>query len=95
MQVRSPRGTSAPVTGAMSLLTGRLSPVKAASSISSVAATVIRPSAGTRFPASTNTTSPGTNSTASTSSTWPSRRTRAMVFIIEARAATLSSAFAS
>ena len=67
MQVRSPRATSSPGTGSVALATGRLSPVSAPSSISSVAATVIRPSAGTRLPASTRTTSPGTSSSASIS----------------------------
>ena len=61
MQVRSPSGTSSPGTGSVDLPTGRLSPVSAASSISRVAARVIRPSAGTRLPASTSTTSPGTS----------------------------------
>ena len=95
MQVRSPSGTSSPGTGSIDLPTGRLSPVSAASSISRVAATQIRPSAGIRLPASTSTTSPGTRFSASISMAWPSRRTRAIVFIICARALTLSSAFAS
>ena len=95
MQIRSPSGTSSPGTGSIDLPTGRLSPVSAASSISSVAATKIRPSAGMRLPASTRTTSPGTSSSASISIAWPSRRTRAIVFIIWASASTLSSAFAS
>jgi hypothetical protein len=95
MQMRSPSGTSSPGTGSVTLATGRLSPVRAASSISRVAATQIRPSAGTRLPASISTTSPGTSSEASTSSAWPSRRTRAIVFIIWASALTLSSALAS
>src|SRR5829696_1273126 len=95
IQVRSPRATSSPGTGSVDLATGRLSPVRAASSISRVAATQIRPSAGTRLPASISTTSPGTSSSASISSAWPSRRTRAMVFIIWASALTLSSALAS
>ena len=95
MQIRSPSGTSSPGTGSVDLPTGRLSPVSAASSISSVAATQTRPSAGTRLPASTSTTSPGTSSSASISMAWPSRRTRAIVFIICASALTLSSAFAS
>ena len=94
-QVRSPSGTSSPGTGSVDLPTGRLSPVSAASSISSVAATQIRPSAGTLLPASTSTTSPTTSSSASISIAWPSRRTRVMVFIIWASALTLSSAFAS
>ena len=72
MQVRSPSGTSSPGTGSVDLPTGRLSPVSAASSISRVAATQTRPSAGTRLPASTSTTSPGTSSSASISIAWPS-----------------------
>ena len=52
---------------ATSFRTGVLSPVSAASSISSVAATNSRPSAGTRLPASISTTSPGTSSAASIS----------------------------
>ena len=95
MQVRSPSGTSSPGTASVDFPTGRLSPVSAASSISSVAATTTRPSAGTRLPASTSTTSPGTRSPASISTAWPSRRTRAIVFIICASALTLSSALAS
>ena len=47
--------------------TGVLSPVSPASSISSVAATRIRPSAGTLSPASKPTMSPGTSSSAGTS----------------------------
>ena len=69
--------------------------MSAASSISSVAARMTRPSAGTRLPASTSTMSPGTRSSASISTAWPSRRTRAIVFIIWESALTLSSAFAS
>ena len=95
MQVRSPSGMSSPGTGSLDLPTGRLSPVSAASSISRVAATQTRPSAGTRLPASTSTTSPGTSSSASISTAWPSRRTRAIVFIICERAFTLSSALDS
>ena len=93
--MRSPSGNIVPGTGSVDLPTGRLSPVSAASSISRVAATQIRPSAGTRLPASTSTTSPGTSSSASISIAWPSRRTRAIVFIIWASALTLSSALAS
>src|SRR5829696_8268248 len=67
MQMRSPSGTSSPGTGSVALATGRLSPVRAASSISRVAATQMRPSAGTRLPASISTTSPGTSPSASIS----------------------------
>ena len=92
---RSPSGTSSRSIVATSLSTGVLSPVSAASSISSVAATNSRPSAGTRFPASMSTTSPGTSSAASISRTVPSRRTRAMSFSIFSSAARLASAFDS
>ena len=64
MSTRSPSGTSSPVTGSRLLATGVLSPVSPASSISSVAATRIRPSAGTLSPASKPTMSPGTSSSA-------------------------------
>ena len=67
MPSRSPSGTSSRSIVATSLRTGVLSPVSAASSISSVAATNSRPSAGTRLPASISTTSPGTSSAASIS----------------------------
>ena len=60
MSTRSPSGVSAPATASICLGTGRLSPVSADSSISSVAAFNSRPSAGTRSPASTSTMSPGT-----------------------------------
>ena len=58
---RSPRAASA-ATASSCLGTGALSPVSADSSISRVAARMIRPSAGTRSPASTITMSPGTSS---------------------------------
>ncbi len=50
MSIRSPSGTSVPTTGCDDLGTGVLSPVRPASSISSVAATRTRPSAGTLSP---------------------------------------------
>ena len=62
--MRSPSGTSSPATGSTDFSTGVLSPVSAASSISSVAATIRRPSAGTLSPASKVTMSPGTTSSA-------------------------------
>ena len=80
---------------ATSFSTGALSPVRAASSISRVAATSNRPSAGTRLPASKSTMSPGTSSAASISTATPSRRTRAMSFSIFSSAARLASALAS
>ena len=74
---RSPSATSVPASTLASLGIGALSPVSAASWASSVAARRIRPSAGTRSPASTWTRSPGTTSTAGTSATVPSRTTLA------------------
>ena len=64
MQWRSPRGTSGLSMASVSLGEATLSPVSAASSISSVAVTNRRPSAGTRLPASISTMSPGTNCSA-------------------------------
>ncbi len=84
-----------PVTGSTLLDTGVLSPVRPASSISSVAATRTRPSAGTLSPASKLTMSPGTRSSAGTSSTWPSRLTLAVMISICRSAATLSAALPS
>ena len=95
MQWRSPRGTSVLSMVSASLDEATLSPVSAASSISSVAVTKRRPSAGTRLPASISTMSPGTSSSASISMAWPSRRTRAMFFIIFVSAARLASALDS
>ena len=72
---RSPSATSGPASTPASLATGALSPVSAASCVSSVAERTMRPSAGTMSPASTATMSPGTRSTAGTSATEPSRTT--------------------
>ena len=94
MSTRSPSGASA-ATASTLLDTGRLSPVSAASSISRVAAAMIRPSAVTRSPASKATTSPGTSSSAATSMSSPSRRTRALTTIIFWRAATAAAALPS
>ena len=74
---RSPSATSVPASAAASFGIGALSPVRAASWASNVAACRIRPSAGTRSPASTWTTSPGTMSAAGISATVPSRTTLA------------------
>ena len=63
---RSPSAASA-ATGSVCFGTGRLSPVSADSSISSVAAVSTRPSAGTRSPASMLTMSPGTRSSIASS----------------------------
>ena len=95
MSKRSPSGTSFPATGSIDFSTGVLSPVRAASSISSVAATRSRPSAGILSPASNVTMSPGTSSSASTSTRCPSRRAWAWMRSIFWSAATLSAALPS
>ena len=95
MSTRSPSGTSSPTTGSTLFGTGVLSPVRPASSISSVATTSTRPSAGTLSPASKPTMSPGTSSSAGTSCTCPSRLTLAVMISICFRAATLSAALPS
>ena len=64
MSVRSPSGVSVDSTASTPFETGRLSPVRADSAISSVAADSSRPSAGTTSPASIETTSPGTSCSA-------------------------------
>lgn len=92
--MRSPSAASAG-TGSVPLGTGADSPVSADSSISSAAARRIRPSAGTRSPASTVTTSPGTSSAIGTSTISPSRRTFARTTIILASAAMLADALPS
>ncbi len=95
MSTRSPSGMSSPTTGSTLFGTGVLSPVRPASSISSVATTSTRPSAGTLSPASNPTMSPGTSSSAGTSCTCPSRLTLAVMINICFRAATLSAALPS
>ena len=95
MHVRSPSGTSAWSTGAMDFAAGVLSPVSADSSISSAAALISLPSAGTTSPASTATMSPGTSSATSTSLRAPARRTFVLRMSIFCRAATLASALPS
>ena len=95
MSRRSPSGTSSPAMGSRLLRTGVLSPVSAASSISSVAATRRRPSAGILSPASNATTSPGTSSSPGTSASSPPRRTCARITSIFCSAATLSAALPS
>jgi hypothetical protein len=72
---RSPRPTSELASVPASFGIGALSPVSAASCVSSVAARRMRPSAGTMSPASSCTMSPGTMSVAGTSATEPSRTT--------------------
>ncbi len=95
MPLRSPSGTSSPVTASVPLETGTLSPVSADSAISSVAAWSSRPSAGMMSPASTDTMSPGTSWSAGSSSSRPSRRTFALMIIIFWRAATAAAALPS
>ena len=77
MSDRSPMATSPPDNVCASFATGALSPVSAASCVSSVAECRSRPSAGMMSPASTCTMSPGTTSTAGTSTSVPSRSTLA------------------
>ena len=95
MSVRSPSGVSGDSTLSTPFDTGRLSPVSAASAISSVAADSNRPSAGTMSPASTCTMSPGTSCSAGICRSSPSRRTRALMIIICCSAATASAALPS
>ena len=94
MSTLSPSAASA-ATVSTCLGTGTLSPVRADSSISRVAARMIRPSAGTRSPASTLTMSPGTISSMGISWSSPPRRTLALTIIIFCRAATLADALPS
>ena len=95
MLVRSPRATSVPASAPALLATGALSPVSAASCVSRVADRMMRPSAGTRSPASRSTMSPGTRSTAGTSATSRSRTTLACGICIFASASTLARAASS
>ena len=92
---RSPSATSVPGSAPASFGIGALSPVRAASCVSSVAARTMRPSAGTMSPASTSTMSPGTTSTAGTSATEPSRTTFACGTCRFASASMLARAFSS
>jgi len=78
MSTRSLSPTASPPTGSTDFGAGVLSPVSAASSISRVAATSNRPSAGILSPASNVTTSPGTSSSAGISLTTPLLRTCAL-----------------
>ena len=94
MSSRSPSPLSSD-TVSTCLGTGRLSPVSADSSISSVAARMILPSAGTMSPASMLTTSPGTSWSMGSSLSCASRQTLVLTTIIFCRAATLAAAFPS
>src|SRR4051794_15462998 len=95
MSVRSPSGASPSSISTVPLDTGRLSPVRADSSTSSVAHSSNRPSAGTTSPASTRTTSPGTSSSAGSRHSSPPRRTRAFRISIFCSAATAAAALPS
>ncbi len=95
MSRRSPNGTSSPAIGVVSLVTGALSPVRPASSMSSAAAVSNRPSADTLSPASKVMMSPGTSSSAGNSTSSPFRRAFALMISILRSAATLSAAFPS
>jgi hypothetical protein len=95
MFVRSPRAISGPVRTSAPLLIGALSPVSAASWVSSVADTMIRASAGTTSPPSSRITSPGTISSAGINSSWPSRSTRVCGTWSLASASTLARALSS
>ena len=95
MLVRSPRATSAEARTPASFGMGALSPVRAASWASRVAERRMRPSAGTRSPASSCTMSPGTTPVAGMRASAPSRTTRACGTCILARASTLARAVSS
>ena len=76
-----------------SFAAGTLSPVSADSSICSALDVTIRPSAGTSSPAAIKTTSPITSCSAGITDSAPSRRTRAVAFIIDCSAFIALSAF--
>ena len=82
----SPGPISPPDRVSASLAAGTLSPVRADSSICSALEVTIRPSAGTSSPAAISTTSPATSCSAGISASVPSRRTRAVAFIIDCSA---------
>ena len=94
MSTRSPSAASA-ATASTCLGVGMLSPVRADSSISRVAAVRMRASAGTRSPASILTISPGTSWSIGTSTRSPSRRAFALTTIMFWRAEALASALPS
>jgi hypothetical protein len=95
MSVRSPSTTSGVGSTAASLATGALSPVSAASWVSSVAERMIRPSAGAMSHASTSTMSPTTTSRAGTCTMCPPRTTRVCGTCIFDSASTLALALSS
>ena len=84
--VWSPGFSSPPGNVPASLAAGTLSPVSADSSICRALAAMMRPSAGTSSPAAMSTTSPTTTCSAGIWDSDPSRRTRAVAFIIDLRA---------
>ena len=79
----SPGPSSSPASVPASLAAGTLSPVSADSSICRALAVMMRPSAGTSSPAARRTISPTTTCSAGISDSDPSRRTRAVAFIID------------
>ena len=83
MLVWSPGPSSPPDNVSASLAAGTLSPVSADSSICRALAVMMRPSAGTSSPAARRTMSPTTTCSAGISDSDPSRRTRAVAFIID------------
>ena len=95
MGVRSPSATSSDSSAAVPFAIGALSPVRAASWVSQLAERRMRPSAGTRSPASSWTMSPGTTSGAGICCTDPSRTTLTIGVCIFARASTALRAFSS
>ena len=76
MLYRSPRDCSWVNRAVACLSTGADSPVRADSCTCRLTDSTNRPSAGTIFPASSNTRSPRTTAAIEHSCTWPSRRTR-------------------
>ena len=86
------RRPAAAATGPARFSTGKLSPVRTASLTKKSVASRITPSAGTRLPADSSTTSPGTTSSVGTWLDWPSRSTRARERMRACRAAAAASA---
>ena len=93
MFFRSPRAASPSISPSV-LSTPRDSPVRADSSTLRAKFSIMRPSAGTRSPASSKITSPGTTSAEGISSLVPSRSTFVMGEDIALRLARDFSAFA-
>jgi len=91
---RSPKPAASP-SGSTHLLTGKLSPVNAASETCRPIASITRPSAAIASPSSMSKMSPGTTWLARTFWRWPSRSTVAVAAVIRRSAATACSARAS